>query len=149
MFQSLVVSTFRWALGAVVPSQGLLKAARVQGTTLIVWLLGLSCHRAWFSMPMLSRVRHVAKYWHSVYGTPWDVLLLVLHLRLVGHMARSTSQYVKAAVGPTEIFTPALREGVRRARTGPDFSGVRRLQAWLGTGSDGAGWPGQAALAAA
>ena len=45
LFQALVVSSFRWALGVVVPSRGLLKAVKVQGTTLMVWLLGITCHR--------------------------------------------------------------------------------------------------------
>ena len=76
MFQALVVASFRWALGAVVPSQGILKALRVQGTTLMVWLLGLACHRGWYSVEMLSRVRHVAKLWHRAYASISSCLVI-------------------------------------------------------------------------
>ena len=125
------MSSFRRALGALVPSQGLLKALRVQGTTLLVWLLGLTCHPSWYDPQMHSAVRHVAKYWHSVHGMPWDSLALLLHIRLVGHMSRSDSLYIAASVGPVEILTEAARGGVRRARTGPDLTGSRRLQSYL------------------
>ena len=80
---------------------------------------------------MLSDVRHIAKLWHSVYGVPWDILLLQLHIRLVGHMVRSISSYVAASAGLREILTDAVRNGRRRARRGPDWSGVGRLSAFL------------------
>ena len=137
LFQQLVVSTFRWALGAVVPTQGILKALRVQGTTLVVWLLGLGCHRAWYSPVQLSCVRHVAKVWFQVFGVPWDVLALLLHIRLLGHMMRSSSKCISAGAGETEILEEALVQGRRRARRGPDLSGSRRLQSFLRTQAGG------------
>ena len=131
LFQTLVVSTFRWALGAVVPSRGILQAARVQGTTLMVWLLGLAVHRAWYSPEMLAQVRHIAKMWQACYSTAWDQLLLMLHFRLIGHMVRSSSVYISAGAGDAEVLTSAARGGQRRRRTGPDLSGARRLRAFL------------------
>ena len=48
-------------------------------------------------------------------------------------MLRSTSAYIAAAAGEREILTDAVRGGLRRARTGPDHTGSRRLQAYLRT----------------
>ena len=131
MFLSLVVSSFRWALGAVVPCQGILQALRVQGTTLIVWLLGLACHRGWYSVEMLSRVRHVAKFWHQTYGTPWDRLAVTLHFQLLGHMYRSGSLYISSAAQEAEILEEGASGLLRRARRGPDWTGPRRLITYL------------------
>ena len=131
LFQQLVVSTFRWALGAVVPTQGILKALQVQGTTLAVWLLGLGCHRAWYSPVQLSCVRHAAKLWFQVFSVPWDVLALLLHIRLLGHMMRSSSKCIAAGAGEQELLEEARVQGTRRARRGPDLTGSRRLQMFL------------------
>ena len=47
MFDAVVTSTIRWALGTLLPSVSTLNALRVQCTTLLVWTLRLRQHPSW------------------------------------------------------------------------------------------------------
>ena len=80
---------------------------------------------------MLSDCRHVAKVWEAAYSQPWNILLLRLHFALVGHMIRSQSELVSGSVGLLEVLTESSRMGLRRCRTGPDWSGVKRVAAFV------------------
>ena len=125
--QSLVVPTFYWAVGALVPSGKVLHYLRLQGITVYQWLLQLRPHSCWWQVRQLCDLRHACKLWVASYGRHWDHLALVQHWRLIGHMFRSTYCLSRDAVSWTEVWqlSPC------RARTGPDNSGARQVHKFL------------------
>lgn len=95
MFNSLITSTIRWALGTVLPTANNLRAMRVQCTTLLVWILRLRQHTSWQDTKQFSMICHIAKLWgRCCWGGLWDVLLLRCHWMLAGHMLRSNFPFV-------------------------------------------------------
>lgn len=132
MFDAVVTSTIRWALGTLLPSVSTLNALRVQCTTLLVWTLRLRQHPSWVDVQQLPMIRHIAKIWGRCWwGFLWDVLLLQQHWNLAGHMVRSSSIMSAAFAQPQPVHSGARNRGLRRYRTGPDNTGFARLRRFL------------------
>ena len=131
MFVKLVQSSVVWALGVPEPSVDNASHARTQSATLVVWLLGLRTHLAWFSPEMYVCIRTVAKCWQQAkWGGAWDVLFLIQVRSLFGHICRGHTNEVAQTLVFAVCHADAMRGGVRR-RTGTDYTMCFRCKQFL------------------
>ena len=133
LHHALVMSTVRWLIGCVSPSADLLRQVRVHGVTMMILILGLTCHQEWCDVRMLTEVRHIAKCWcRAWYGCLLDAYVLSQGWAWLGHALRHQhAPLLRMVVACEDSFMACQREGGRRARTGPDNSSWRRHARWL------------------
>ena len=133
MFSKVVASTVRWVWSCLTPSRSILARFRVQQVTLVVWVLGLRVHSAWFEAQALADVRHIAKViirWYS--GWFWDIDFLRQHFNWIGHVVRNAATPItRASILSEASLLRGSGPDMRRARRGPDNSSTRLVAKYI------------------